>query len=133
MSSHQLHRVLGVQYKTAWFMTHRIREAMRDGTFSPMGGSGKTVEADETYFGNIKGHEKGRGYQHKHKVMALVERGGKAHTFHMDRITMETVRDILVRHVDRKSDLMTDEAMYYRRVGREFARHGRVEPAPKST
>jgi transposase-like protein len=127
MSSHQLHRTLGVTYKTAWFMTHRIREAMREGTFAPMGGGGKTVEADETYIGRTsKERTNQRGPAHKNKVFALVERGGTARTFHVEDVKADTLRDILVRHVDRKSDLMTDEAHWYTKTGKEFARHGTV-------
>ncbi len=79
-SAHQLHRVLDVQYKTAWFMFHRLREAMRSGDLSIFGGSGGAVEADETFIGNDrtvkpKGVKRGRGYAHKHKVLALIDRG----------------------------------------------------------
>jgi transposase-like protein len=134
-SSHQLHRMLGVTYKTAWFMTHRIREAMKDGPIfkEPMGGAGVTVEADETYIGgkkrgkNIKGRQ--YGWAEKMKVVALVERGGKVRAFHVDRVTSKSIRKILVTNVDRESDLMTDEAMHYRYVGREYASHGRIHHA----
>lgn len=79
ISSNQLHRILGVTLKTAWFMSHRIREAMRSGDLAPMGGSGGIVEVDETFIGNDrtikpKGSKKGRGYAHKHKVLSLVDR-----------------------------------------------------------
>ena len=78
ISSHQLMRILDVQYKTAWFMTHRIREAMKAGKLPPMGGAGVTVEIDETFIGKKKGMPKQRGYAHKHAVLTLVERGGSA-------------------------------------------------------
>jgi transposase-like protein len=80
MSSHQLHRTLGVTYKTAWFLTHRIREAMKDGSTDQLGGPGSSgiVEADETYFGKNKGHGKGAHINKKEKIVALVERNGAA-------------------------------------------------------
>lgn len=128
MSSHQLHRMLGVTYKTAWFMSHRIREAMKDGTFSPMGGAGSVVEADETYQGNTENiiSEGSVGPANKRPVVALVERGGSVRSFHVARADAETVREILVRNVDRKSELSTDESRLYHGVGREFAKHHRV-------
>jgi transposase-like protein len=121
ISSHQLHRTLGVAYRTAWFMTHRIREAMRDGTLAPMGGEGKTVEADETYIGVKKEARRNkRGGAHKNKVVGLVERRGKARTVHVDRVTSDNIRDILVSNADRQSALMTDEASWYIKAGKEF-------------
>jgi transposase-like protein len=128
MSAHQMHRMLGVSYKSTWFMCHRLREAMKDyGSFSPMGGEGKTVEADETYIGrNSQPRKNARGGAHKNKVFALVERGGSARAFHVDDVKAATLRDILVRHVDRKSALMTDEAAWYTATGREFAKHEAV-------
>jgi transposase-like protein len=127
ISANQLGRTLGVTLKTAWFMGHRIREAMRDGSFPVMGGLGAFVEADETYIGrNSKPRRNKRGAAHKNKVVALVERGGKARSFHVDSVNSETVKDILVRHVDRKSDLMTDEGTWYLKAGREFASHESV-------
>src|SRR3954454_22921785 len=79
ISSHQLHRALGITYKSAWFLTHRIREAMREGgLMPPLGGGGKTVEVDETFIGFLEGQPKKRGYGHKNTVLTLVERGGSA-------------------------------------------------------
>src|SRR5262245_58812445 len=72
ISAHQLHRTLEIQYKSAWFLAHRIREAMRDGKLAPMGGQGGTVEIDETYIGRLEGHEKARGSAHKNIVLTLV-------------------------------------------------------------
>ena len=126
ISAHQLHRMLGVTYKTAWFLAHRIREAMRDDSAEPMGGSGKIVEADETYIGKRKGIKKQRGFRHKHAVMSLVERGGKVRSFHVERVNAETVKAILRTQVDRSSRLMTDEAIYYKSIGKEFAEHQAV-------
>ncbi|MCV3243767.1 IS1595 family transposase [Mesorhizobium sp. ZC-5] len=134
MSSHQLHRMLGVTYKTAWFMAHRIREAMKEDVKSagPLGGEGKTVEADETYFGpkdtvkkrTIRGKPSNSS---KRSIVALVERGGKARMFHVDRATTASVRDVLVRNADRKSTLFTDESNFYTFTGKEFADHATVK------
>lgn len=125
MSAHQLHRTLGVTYKTAWFMMHRIREAMKDdGT--PLGGPGKYVEADETFVGGRNGNRAFRKPAPKKKVVALVERGGKARSFYVANIHANTVRSALVTNVDRASTLMTDEARIYWSVGREFASHGHM-------
>ena len=133
MSSHQLHRMLGVSYKTAWFMSHRIREAMKDDAPTPLGGEGKTVEADETFIGpkqalvyDPKLEKLRRLGPPKRKVLTLVERGGRARSVKVDDLSASTIRDVLVRNADRKSKLMTDEAGYYISVGREFASHGTV-------
>jgi len=128
ISSHQLHRMLGVTYKTAWFMSHRIREAMKDGTFSPMGGAGSVVEADETYQGKTENiiSEGSVGPANKRPVVALVERGGSVRSFHVARADAKTVREILVRNVHRDSHLSTDESRLYYGVGKEFAKHSRV-------
>ncbi|MBM2711655.1 IS1595 family transposase [Mesorhizobium caraganae] len=134
MSAHQLHRMLGVTYKTAWFMAHRIREAMKEDVKSsgPLGGEGKTVEADETYFGpkdtikkrTIRGKPSNSS---KRSIVGLVERGGKARMFHVERATKASVRDVLVRNADRKSTLMTDESNFYPITGQEFADHATVK------
>jgi transposase-like protein len=129
MSAHQLHRMMGVTYKTAWFMAHRIREAMRNGSLAPMGGSGKIVEADETYIGRKKGAKKYRGYEHKRAVLTLVERDGSARSFHIDHATVKTVTPILQANINRETTLMTDEAGQYYRVGKSFARHETVNHA----
>jgi transposase-like protein len=131
-SAHQIHRTLGITYQSAWFLCHRIREAMKDDiTSGPLGGEGQVVEADETYFGSkdtIKKRTK-RGksaHSSKRSVVALVERGGRVRSFHVERATAETVRDVLVRNADRKSILHTDESNLYPKVGREFAEHHTV-------
>jgi len=129
ISSHQLHRMLGVTYKTAWFMTHRIREAMREGFDGKLGGGGKIVEADETFGNERKPRsqgKKGRGYHHKSKVLALVERGGKVRSFHVPSVNATTLAPILKDQIASDSRLMTDEASQYTLVGREFADHGVV-------
>lgn len=126
VSSNQLHRTLGCTLKTAWFVSHRLREAMRDGRMPmpPMGGFGKTVEADETYIGQKKGRAKRPGVGHKHAVMTLVERGGRARSFHVKgNVTRQVVRNVLFRHADLASHLMTDEAKMYTVPGDYFAAH----------
>ncbi len=134
-SAHQIARNIGVTYKTAWFMMHRIREAMKDVDDSPMGGFGKFVEADETYVGgktknrNAKQQrrfaEKRRDpHGNKQPVVTLVERDGKARSFHVAKVTGETLRHALVTNVDRYSYLMTDEHKGYQKVGQEFGKHG---------
>lgn len=115
-SSHQLHRTLGVTYKTAWFMSQRIREAMRELNPSLMGGEGKTVEADETFWGHPKRRrspKKGRSYHHKEKVLTLVERKGHARSFHVPSVTAKTLRPILRKQIHGDTRLVTDEAPYY--------------------
>jgi transposase-like protein len=127
MSSKQLERVLGVTYKTAWFMSHRIREAMNTTHPGPLGSGGAPVEADETYWGNTGKQRKGaRGYAHKMKVVSLVERDGNKRSFHVANVTADIVRPILLKHVSAQARLMTDEASVYTKVGREFAEHGVV-------
>lgn len=127
ISAHRLHRVLEVQYKTAWFLAHRIREAMRDGTLAPMGGNGGTVEADETYIGRLKGQPKRKaGFGHKNTVLTLVERGGRARSFHVDNASVATVVPIVRENIAREAELMTDEATTYkaRRRGVRQPRYG---------
>lgn len=130
MSAHQLHRMLGITYKSAWFMAHRIREAMKDNDPTPMGGKGDIVEADETYLGssgyeftNGKGWQMKRGLGDKKKVVTLVERGGRARSIMAENINGKVVRDFLVTNADRNSVLMTDESGLYKGVGKEFKRH----------
>lgn len=142
MSAHQLHRMLGVTYKTAWFMAHRIREAMKDDVASsgPLGGEGKIVEADETYIGKRETPAKlsrGRiskpvksgkpGGAQKRVVIGLVERNGRTRMVHINHATAETVREVLVRNVDRASVLHTDESRLYTITGKEFGGHRTVK------
>jgi transposase-like protein len=127
MSAHQLHRMLGVTYKTAWFMCHRIREAMKgNGTDGPLGGPNTVVEADETYVGGKARNRAFRAPADKKAVVALVERDGNVRSFHVANVNAKTLRPLIVTHVDRASHLMTDESMVYTRVGREFAGHTTV-------
>ena len=132
ISSHQLHRILEIQYKSAWFLAHRIREAMRDGKLAPMGGSGKVVEADETFIGRLHGQPKGKdGYAHKNVVLTLVERGGSARSFHIDSASIAKIVPILRENIRRESGLMTDEARHYMEVGREYDSHDAVNHGKK--
>jgi transposase-like protein len=136
VSAHQLHRTLGITYKSAWFLAHRIREAMSDPQPPKLGGEGKTIEADETYFGragdpgdmvfiNGRGWVR-RGGDEKMRVMTLVERGGSARSFHVDRTTARAIYDILRANASFDSTLNTDEARFYIRPGRAFASHESV-------
>jgi transposase-like protein len=132
MSAHQLGRTLGLSYKTAWFVGHRIRTAMADPKPGPLGGEGKTVEADETYIGNkaqtrrVRRRDGAPSNSEQWKVVTLVERGGKARSTHTDFVTANAVRHILVTQADRKSDLMTDKSNVYTNVGTEYASHATV-------
>jgi len=126
MSALQISRMLGVTYKSAWFMCHRIRESMKPAKVGPLGGRGKIVEADETFIG---GKSTSRAYKpprKKEAVFALVERDGESHSFHVANVKAKTLRESIVKTTDRKSILMTDEAPHYVNVGKEFALHGSV-------
>jgi len=127
VSAHQLHRMLGITYKSAWFMAHRIREAMREFNPGPLGGENKVVEADETYVGGkAKNAKRGKPIPKKEAVFSLVERDGKVRSYHVPAVNHKNLRPIIVTQVDRKSYLMTDEAGVYKRTGKEFAGHGTV-------
>lgn len=126
ISSLQLQRMLGVTYKTAWFMSHRIREAMTSegGIFGSNGGA---VEVDETYWGNKSKKAEGvRGWYHSMKVVSLVERDGQKASFHIPKVNAATLRPILQKKIAAKAVLMTDEAKVYIPLGKEFAGHGVV-------
>lgn len=117
ISAHQLSRILEVQYKSAWFLAHRIREAMRSGDLAvPFGGNGTPVEVDETYFGAKYGVEKAKGgHAHKLGILALVDREtGTMKTFTFDRFNAATVHPIVLDNISREARLMTDEATMYR-------------------
>ncbi len=126
MSALQISRMLGVTYKTAWFMCHRLREAMKDDG-SPLGGPGKVVESDEAFVGGSTSKQAYRTVAPKKVVVALVERGGKARSFHIANVNANTLRAALVTNVHRNSHLRTDGSINYRRVGLEFASHGFVD------
>jgi len=127
ISSNQLHRTLGVTLKTAWFMSHRIRLAMQTVGLPPLGGNGATVEADETYFGQIEGEPKRKGTGHKHVVLTLIERGGSARSFHVEGTRIADIAPVLRANIKPDTNLMTDEGKYYSEVGREFAKHETVK------
>ena len=145
VSAHQLMRTLGIgSYRTAWFMAHRIREAMIEGDKEPMGGKGKIVEADEAYHGiretpRVSAQRKGRPFTKRGKtggaqkriIIGLVERGGKVRTFHVQNATVESVRDILMENVSSKSILHTDESNLYKGTGKAFADHQTVTHSKK--
>jgi transposase-like protein len=129
ISSHQLHRMLGVTYKTAWFMSHRIREGMAPAPASvePMGGVGKVVEADETYIGKKRSKGEGeRGYQHKMKVFTLVQRNGVARSVRVENVTTKELMPIIRHNVDPKSMVVTDEAMVYNSLKHQYPFHATV-------
>ncbi len=127
ISAHQLHRTLEVSYKAAWFLAHRIREAMRSGDLAPFGVGGGFVEVDETYIGRIKNKPVQRGVHHKMKVLALVDREtGRARTMVVERANASTVGAIVRANIVREATLMTDESQIYAKVGKEFARHDAV-------
>ena len=124
ISSHQIHRMLGVTYKSAWFMTHRIREAMKPEGTGLLGSGGGTVEADETYWGNNGKHRKGaRGYAHKMKVVSLVERGGEKRSIVVKEVNVKSMTALLEQNVCKSANLMTDEHSSYVPVGLTFASH----------
>lgn len=126
ISSNQLHRILGVTLKTAWFMSHRIREAMKDNGLAPFGTDGGPVEVDETFIGNDrtkkpKGVKKGRGYDHKNKVLSLVDRRtGQSRSIVVDNLKASTLIPILKANIDPSAHVMTDEAGQYVKLGDQF-------------
>ena len=128
VSANQLHRTLGVTLKTAWFMAHRLREAMAEGHLNPFGSNGGAVEADETYIGRWrrKGEDE-RGSEHKMKVLTLIDRDTKrAKSVVMTDITSNAVGRVVAANVAREARLMTDQAKHYIPVGREMASHESV-------
>jgi transposase-like protein len=129
ISSNQLSRTLGVTLKTAWFMSHRIREAMRVVGVGPLGGAGEVVEADETYFGKVDGapkHLHTGGSQNRNIVLTLVERGGSARSFHIDGMAIRDFMPIIRENVKKETRINTDEAKHYNDLGKEFAGHDTV-------
>ncbi len=131
MSAHQLHRMIGTTYETAWFLFHRLREAAWDPKRGPIGGENKVVEADETYIG---GKAKNKAFgppPKKYPVFTLVEREGEARSFHVTNVNSKTLRPIIVKNASRKSYLMTDDSLVYPKVGKEYAGHGTVNHSAK--
>lgn len=148
-SAHQLHRALGCQYKTAWFLHHRVMEAMREGNLDlpKLGGEGKIVEADETYFGGVesakmrtattsgrkftRGSTNGRGPANKRSIVTLVERGGKVRSFHIPRADKATVGRIVADNIAHESRLHTDQSRLYTEIGGTFGDHETVNHSAK--
>ncbi|NJO34570.1 MAG: IS1595 family transposase [Rhodospirillales bacterium] len=127
ISSKQIQRMLGVTYKSAWFMTMRLREASKDKYASPIGGEGKIVESDETFVGGKKKNvHKGKPEPKKHAVHALVERGGEVRAKHVADVTAKTLREAIFTQASRKSEFHTDESLTYYWMGKEFAKHKTV-------
>lgn len=140
ISSNQLHRTLGITLKSAWFMSHRIREAMKSDLKGFLGEGGGTVEADETYIGNSARSIAGKaaraagvqyGGDHKEKVVAVVERSGQVRSFHVQNIDGKTLKNVLVNNVAKEAKLMTDELRMYRSIGKNFASHEAVKHSEK--
>jgi hypothetical protein len=127
MSSKQLQRMLNVSYKSAWFLSMRIREAMRAEGVGPLGGEGEVLESDETFVGGkAKTAHKNKPIPKKHAVHALVERGGQVRATHVPDVSARTLKATLAKHADRKSDLHTDDSLANLSIGRDFADHQTV-------
>ena len=128
ISANQLHRILGITLKSAWFMCHRIREAMAPSAsgMEPLGGLGKIVEADETFVGSKPGFKRRRGATHKMKVLSLVERGGNVRSVRIPNLSRHGIEQIIRENVSLDSRLMTDTAAYYRKPMLGFAGHETV-------
>ncbi len=138
VSAHQLHRTLEITYRSAWFMAHRIRECMRTGGLGPLGGDGKIVEADETYYGPVATPRPRNKYRppvtksgrsgpaNKRPILALVERGGSVRTFHVPVATKDNVTKIVSENIARESRLHTDESRLYPEIGTIFDAHKTV-------
>jgi transposase-like protein len=131
VSSNQIHRSMGVTLKTGWFMTMRIREALKTTDTDGLGGHGRTVEADETYVGRKPGTKVRRGAAHMNAVMSLVERGGRVRSFHVPNVTANNLRPIIGRHVYQDTRFQTDESPIYTGIGRQFQHHGVVTHSAK--
>ena len=134
MSANQLHRTLKLSLKSAWFVGHRIREAMRSGSLAPpMGGAGGSgvVEVDETFYGTKKGMRRARGTGHKHAILSLVERGGEVRSVHVPDIKTKTIVPIVNENVAKEARVMTDDALQYHQKLDHFAEHGVVNHSEK--
>ena len=142
ISAHQAHRMLGVSYKSTWFMMHRLREAMRTGGLDPLGGTGQVVEVDEAYWGKAaqpkvlkkpratpytkRGH-----FKNNRPIVSLVERGGRVRSFHVPTADADNVAAIVRDNIARETRLHTDESNLYKKVGKEFAAHETVNHGAK--
>ena len=133
ISSNQLHRILGITLKSAWFVSHRIREAMRTNEINLFGKGGGTVEADETFIGNARERRPGaRGYAHKNKVLSLIDReAGRSLSMVVDNLKSTTIMPILKASIAKEAKIMTDKAKHYRNVKKHFAEHGSVVHSAK--
>lgn len=144
VSANQLHRTLGITLKSAWFLSHRIREAMRDGDLGPLGGGGGIVEADETYIGRKGGERpetrtsgkpfgkrRGNARYQKRAVVSLVERGGRVRSFHVDRADKFTVAHIVVQNIAKETRLHTDESLLYKGADGYFDAHETINHSAK--
>ncbi len=135
VSAHQIHRSLDISYKSSWFMCHRLREAMRAGGLAPMGGSGKTVEIDETLQGRVEGAPRivrwGQHHNWRNRVLTLVERGGSARSFHVSAATIGSLLPVIRANIDRETTIHTDELTAYMKLGDEFAKHETVVHSKK--
>jgi transposase-like protein len=130
VSSNQLHRTLGITLKSAWFVSHRIREAMRDGALAPMGGAGSIVEINETFIRKKEGAEVRRGGAHKNIVLSLIERG-EARSFHVDSTKKEDIIPIVKANIAKETPVMSDESNTYSDLGKDFAKHSVVDHSRK--
>jgi transposase-like protein len=127
MSAHRLHRMLGISYKSTWFMCHRIREAMRPAKYpGPLGGLDEIVEVDESYVGGKASNRKSRRVAKKQVIVALVHRGADARTFPISKVNSRKMGALVRHNVSRKSYLMTDDSNIYPKLGKEFRRHSAV-------
>jgi transposase-like protein len=126
ISANQMHRTLGITLKSAWFMCHRVREAMKSNNIEPLGGAGKIVEADETFVGMKIGFKRSRGAVHKMKVLSLVERGGSVRSQRLAVLSRSGIEQAIRDNVHPESRIMTDTAAYYRKPLLGFAGHEKV-------
>jgi hypothetical protein len=131
ISTNQLHRSLGITPKSAWFLSHRIREGMTTLGVEPMGGAGSVIEADETYIGGKAENRAFGPIPSKHSVMSLVQRDGSVRSFHVPRVTATNLYPIIARHTHEDSRFMTDEAWVYTSIGQTFAEHQTVNHKAK--
>lgn len=128
ISSHQLSRTLEITVKSAWFMSHRIRESMRTDNTDLFGTGGGTVEADETFIGNLPGVKKSTAYQHKNKVLSLLDRDtGQTRSMVVDNLKTTTLQPILEANIAKEARLMTDDAKHYWKIGKLFRNHRAVK------
>jgi transposase-like protein len=127
ISAHQIHRSLDISYKSAWFMCHRLREAMRPAKYpGPLGGMDETVEVDETYVGGKATNRKSRKVRRKQPVVALVQRGADVRSFRVKKVNSRHMNALLDKQVSKKSYLMTDESNIYPKIGKKFRDHESV-------